>query len=123
VWVSITGYGRHAHDGQRIAFGDDAAVAGGLITGTFDDPTFCADAVADPLTGLATAGAVLDRWRHGGSWLLDASMSRVAAWCARAGCDDRTWDGDVPPPRFEAAPPPTPARSAGHDSATFGFAP
>ena len=29
VWLSITGYGRAAP--ERVAFGDDAAVAGGLV--------------------------------------------------------------------------------------------
>ena len=81
VWVSITGHGREA--GLRTAFGDDAAVAGGLVAGgSGDGPWFCADAVADPLTGLTAAVAALDRWRTGGGWLLDVSMAAVAAACA-----------------------------------------
>ncbi|HTN81235.1 MAG TPA: CoA transferase, partial [Acidimicrobiales bacterium] len=53
VWLSITGFGR-AHN--RVAFGDDAAVAGGLVAR--DDggaPLFCGDALADPLAGLHAA--------------------------------------------------------------------
>ena len=56
VWVSITGYGRDGPAAQRVAFGDDAAVAGGLIGGDRTDPVFCADAVADPLAGLDRGG-------------------------------------------------------------------
>lgn len=53
-WLSISGYGRSGAGAERIAFGDDAAVAGGLWV---DGPTpgFVADAVADPLAGLAAA--------------------------------------------------------------------
>ena len=81
VWVSITGHGRDA--GLRTAFGDDAAVAGGLVAGgSGGGPWFCADAVADPLTGLTAAVAALDRWTTGGGWLLDVSMASVAAACA-----------------------------------------
>ena len=31
VWVSITGYGRASGSAERVAFGDDAAAAGGLV--------------------------------------------------------------------------------------------
>ena len=31
VWVSITGYGRSGDAANRVAFGDDAAAAGGLV--------------------------------------------------------------------------------------------
>ena len=59
IWLSITGYGRE-DPRQRVAFGDDAAVAGGLVaTGTDGSPAFCADAIADPLTGMLAAAAAL----------------------------------------------------------------
>jgi hypothetical protein len=79
VWISITGYGRDA--GDRIAFGDDAAAAGGLVawTGSGTTPAFCADAVGDPLTGLTAAVACLDALSRGGRWLLDVSMAAVCA--------------------------------------------
>ncbi len=82
VWVSITGYGRSGADANRVAFGDDAAAAGGLVTHTRDGPLFCADAVADPLTGLTAAGACLDALNSGGRWLLDISMAAVSAGLA-----------------------------------------
>jgi crotonobetainyl-CoA:carnitine CoA-transferase CaiB-like acyl-CoA transferase len=79
VWVSITGYGRSGEAALRVAFGDDAAAAGGLVTWTADGPLFCADAIADPLTGLTAAAACLDKLRAGGRWLLDISMAAVSA--------------------------------------------
>jgi hypothetical protein len=81
VWVSITGYGRSAGcDGVgRVAFGDDAAAAGGLVVWHDDAPLFCADAVADPVTGLTAAASCLDALAAGGRWLLDVSMAAVCA--------------------------------------------
>ena len=79
VWVSITGYGRNGEGANRVAFGDDAAAAGGLVVWTDDGPLFCADAVADPLTGLTAAGACVDALRMGGRRLLDISMAAVSA--------------------------------------------
>jgi hypothetical protein len=86
VWLSITGYGR-ARD--RVAFGDDAAVAGGLVALDEDGPCFVADAVADPLTGIAAAAAVTSALEAGGRWVLDAAMAGVAAWVAGRDCRDR----------------------------------
>ncbi|MET7475577.1 CoA transferase [Streptomyces sp. NPDC005648] len=77
VWVSITGYGRGHPD--RVAFGDDAAVAGGLVGRTGTGPVFCADAIADPLTGLVAALGVMGSVAGGGGQLLDVSMRDVAA--------------------------------------------
>jgi CoA-transferase family III len=80
VWISITGYGRGPDAEGRVAFGDDAAAAGGLTVWDQDrSPSFCADAVADPLTGLAAAGACLDALSRGGRWLLDLSMAGICA--------------------------------------------
>ena len=61
VWVSITGYGRTGPWRDRVALGDDAAVAGSLVVREADDgePLFCADAVADPLTGMHAAVACM----------------------------------------------------------------
>jgi hypothetical protein len=80
VWLSITGYGRQAPGRDWAAFGDDAAVAGGLI-GRDDnqEPVFCGDAIADPITGLFGAAAVLRALAGGGGVLLDLAMSRAAA--------------------------------------------
>jgi hypothetical protein len=86
VWLSITGYGRATP--ERVAFGDDAAVAGGLVGWTSGEPTpepvFCADAIADPLTGVCGALAVARSLAVGGGELIDLSMREVAATFAAA---------------------------------------
>ncbi|WP_375500690.1 CoA transferase [uncultured Jatrophihabitans sp.] len=80
TWLSITGYGRQAYDGLRVAFGDDAAVAGGLVArGPDGAPVFVGDAIADPLTGLWAATAAAASWTAGGGRLLDVSMAGVAS--------------------------------------------
>ena len=72
VWASITGYGRSSN---RVAFGDDAAVAGGLVK---PGPDFVGDAVADPLTGLRAAGAIFEALEGDQPCLLDIAMAGVA---------------------------------------------
>jgi CoA-transferase family III len=79
IWISITGYGRSDDTANRVAFGDDAAAAGGLVVWNDDAPLFCADALADPVTGLTAAAACLESLASGGRWLLDVSMSAVSA--------------------------------------------
>lgn len=76
VWLSITGYGR---DDDRIAFGDDAAVAGGLIARYPDGPMFLGDAIADPVTGIHAARAVARSLAAGGGELVAVSMAGCAA--------------------------------------------
>jgi len=104
VWLSITGYGRgDPAASELVAFGDDAAVAGGLVgwtgAGPGDDgdrnggdwnggePVFCADAIADPLTGLCGALAVARSVAAGGGELIDLSMRDVATVFAAAAVD------------------------------------
>jgi crotonobetainyl-CoA:carnitine CoA-transferase CaiB-like acyl-CoA transferase len=82
VWVSITGHGRTGPDGNRVAFGDDAAVAGGLVAWDDRGPCFCADAIADPTSGLVATAAALEALARGGRWLVDVSMAGVAAHLA-----------------------------------------
>ncbi|MGD9701411.1 MAG: CoA transferase [Acidimicrobiia bacterium] len=79
AWVSITGYGRSAPEREWVAFGDDAAAAGGLVVWDDDGPCFCADAVADPLTGLLAATAASIILATGGRWLVDVALARSAA--------------------------------------------
>ena len=79
VWVSITGHGRTGAGRDRAAFGDDAAVAGGLVVADAAGPCFCADAAADPAAGLAAAAACLDALATGGRWMLDVALAGVAA--------------------------------------------
>ena len=86
VWLSITGYGRTAPD--LVAFGDDAAVAGGLVGwtngGAAPEPVFCADAIADPLAGVCGVLAIARSVAAGGGELIDLSMRDVAAAFAAA---------------------------------------
>jgi len=113
VWVSITGHGRTGAEADRVGFGDDAAAAGGLVVGDDDGPCFLADAVADPLTGIAAAKAVEEALGEGGSWLLDAALARVAASVARPGRAVPLSE-PVPPPR--SRPIAGPARPLGADT-------
>jgi hypothetical protein len=86
VWLSITGYGRTGAGRDWVAFGDDAAVAGGLVAWEDEDhPVFCGDAVADPVTGIIAAAAALQAMATGGGVLLDVSMQACAASLAPAG--------------------------------------
>ena len=81
AWVAITGHGFIGAGAVRVGFGDDCAVAGGLHGRNADELCFLGDALADPLTGLEAAWAVLS----GGNGLIDMAMARVAAtyaaWC------------------------------------------
>ena len=82
TWISITGYGREGAGAGRVAFGDDAAVAGGLVgTDRGGEPVFCGDAIADPLTGLVAAAAGARAVLEGGG-LVSVAMAEVAAWAA-----------------------------------------
>ena len=100
IWISMTGYGRTPPGGEWVAFGDDAAVAGGLVVTDERRPCFCADAVADPATGLAAAAAALRAIRTGGRWLLDVAMADVAGQLAGATLPvDPDLAGEVAPPR------------------------
>jgi len=80
--VVITGYGLRGADAARVGYGDDTAAAGGLVV-PGDPPMFCADAVADPATGLYAALAALSLVAHGGG-VADVAMRDVAAHLARA---------------------------------------
>ncbi|MBJ7413703.1 MAG: CoA transferase, partial [Phenylobacterium sp.] len=82
VWVAITGHGWTGPAAQRVAFGDDAAAAGGLVDWTNDGPRFLGDALADPVTGLAAAAGVLRGLEAGGGVLVDVSLAGSAAHAA-----------------------------------------
>ncbi len=83
TWVAITGYGWGEATAARVAFGDDAAAAGGLVRWTPDrEPRFLGDALSDPVTGLAAAAATLAGVMAGGGVLIDAAMARCAAAAA-----------------------------------------
>ena len=87
VWLRITGHGADGERANWVAFGDDAAVSGGLVGGSAGEPAFCGDAIADPLTGLHAALAVAESLSRGGGELIELSMAAVAATYAS---DDRT---------------------------------
>lgn len=83
VWVAITGYGWYGPERERVAFGDDAAAAGGLVRWTeTGEPHFLGDALADPLTGMAAAVGALDGLRERGGRIVYPSLARVAAGAA-----------------------------------------
>jgi crotonobetainyl-CoA:carnitine CoA-transferase CaiB-like acyl-CoA transferase len=76
IWVAVTGHGWAS---ARVGFGDDAAVAGGLVS---DGPDFLGDALADPLTGLSAARAALAMLEAGEAGLVDVALARCAAHVA-----------------------------------------
>ena len=80
VWLSITGYGRSGMAGQRVGFGDDCAVAGGLVDETSDGPQFLGDAIADPISGLVAATSVLRAVQQQKPCLLGVSLAESASW-------------------------------------------
>ncbi len=95
VWVRITGYG--PDEAGRVAFGDDAAVAGDLVRHGADGPVFLGDALADPLSGLEAAAAVRASLRRGGGELIEIAMSQVAAtYAALSQAEDSA--GEAVPP-------------------------
>jgi crotonobetainyl-CoA:carnitine CoA-transferase CaiB-like acyl-CoA transferase len=87
VWVSITARGLDGPDRNRAGFGDDCAVAGGLVATDPDDggPLFCGDALADPVTGILAAATALQALADGGPWIVDAGLARCAAALVHAG--------------------------------------
>jgi len=82
VWVAITGHGWAGPAGDRVAFGDDAAAAGGLVRWDDGAPRFLGDALADPVTGLAAAVGALQGLASGGGVLVDVSLAGAAAEAA-----------------------------------------
>ena len=85
VWVSITAYGRCGPWRNRVGFGDDTAVAGGLVeVDAAGSPGFVGDAVADPLTGLVASVLVADAVMRGGGVTLDVALREVARSAARS---------------------------------------
>ena len=113
IWLRINGYD-HPYDNPRPAFGDDAAVAGGLVGTSTAGPVFCGDAIADPLSGLEAAAAVTESLARGGGELIGVSMAAVAATYAALPTGPSPADWPAPPP----APPQVsrPAAELGADN-------
>ena len=94
TWVSITGHGRSGTRSNWVAFGDDAAAGGGLVSDADPrGPVFCADAIADPISGLCGATGALASIVNGGGHLVDCSMTAASAFAnhvVACGEDHRT---------------------------------
>ncbi|MEU2100904.1 CoA transferase [Nocardia sp. NPDC019255] len=112
VWLRVTAHGADAANAHRPGFGDDAAVAGGLVGGSGTEPVFCADALADPLTGLEAARMVAESMARGGGELIELSLAAVAA----------TYAATPPGPADarHAAVPPTPPPGPRPRASTLG---
>jgi crotonobetainyl-CoA:carnitine CoA-transferase CaiB-like acyl-CoA transferase len=82
TWVAITAYGLRGPWANRVGYGDDTAAAGGLVA-IDGSPVFCADAAADPCTGLYAAIAATAVAGAGGG-VVDVALREVAAHLARA---------------------------------------
>ena len=101
VWVAITGYGYTGPWRDRVAFGDDAAVAGGLAVaaGGPDAPVFVGDAPADPLAGLTGAvGAAAALEMRSGAFIDVSMRDAVARALSR-----QTQTGDADEERYAAS--------------------
>ncbi len=111
----------------RPAFGDDAAVAGGLVGSGlgagFDGPVFCGDAIADPLTGLEATLAVVESLGRGGGELIQVSMAEVAATYAALPIDGVGLSAPGPGPT-ELRPQPHPRPDSARTTiASVGWSP
>jgi crotonobetainyl-CoA:carnitine CoA-transferase CaiB-like acyl-CoA transferase len=78
TWISISGHGRIGAGANRVAFGDDAAVAAGCTIG--DPPRFVADAAADPIAGIYAACAGLAACAGERGQLIDIALVDAAAY-------------------------------------------
>jgi crotonobetainyl-CoA:carnitine CoA-transferase CaiB-like acyl-CoA transferase len=76
TWLRITGY----PDEHRVGFGDDAAVAAGLVCYDAAGPAFVGDAVADPLTGLLGALAIVGQRSPRHQDTIELNLAEVAAY-------------------------------------------
>lgn len=109
IWLQINGYDHHR---DRPAFGDDAAVGGGLVGNAAGGPVFCGDAIADPLTGLEATAAVAESLGRGGGELIAVSMAGVAATYAALPTEPAFAELPAPPPTAPPASRPAPALGA-----------
>ena len=126
TWVSVTAYGRTGPWSNRVGFGDDVAVAGGMVGWAHQRPHFLGDALADPMTGVVAALFAQASLRSGQGHLLDLSMRDVVA-CSlgpipehevmpdgRDGWRVSTADAEYPvrPPQLRVAASPAPPPGA-----------
>ncbi|NKQ51472.1 hypothetical protein HFP15_01090 [Amycolatopsis sp. K13G38] len=100
VWIGITAYGRTGPWANVPGFGDDAALAAGLLA--FDPgtggPVPCGDAIADPVTGVNAALMAVACRMSGGAWLADLALrEQIAATLVDTG--EPGLPGEVARPR------------------------
>lgn len=82
VWLTITGHGATGLAADWVGFGDDCGVAGGLSAALRDATGqigFVGDAIADPLTGIATALAGWQAFQQGEAVRIGLAMRGVVA--------------------------------------------
>ena len=109
TWLRVTGH----RDPTRVAFGDDAAVAGGLVAWDGGRPVFAGDAIADPLTGLLGALAVLATHSSEHSTVIDLALADAAAYCAAGSHSE---EAAAVPATTPIAPPRVSRRAARPDA-------
>ncbi len=85
LWVAVTAHGWTGEAGRRVGFGDDCAAAGGLVDWANGTPQFAGDALADPLTGLCAAVAVMEALVAGQAGLINAALAPTASHFAAGG--------------------------------------
>jgi crotonobetainyl-CoA:carnitine CoA-transferase CaiB-like acyl-CoA transferase len=119
AWISITGYGRAGPWRNRVALGDDAAASGGLVTRQHEGgpPLFCADAAADPITGLHAAVAALAAVVGDRGGTTDIAMREVVGHALAHGRPAQPREtGPVAPPRSRTPTQRAPEMGAHTDS-------
>ncbi len=99
--MSITGFGRDEPWAAWVGLGDDAAAGAGLVAWDAGGPLFCADAVADPLAGLAAAARAIEVLGGPEVTLLDVSLHAAAAEVFGGPAPHHGWTpiADAPLPR------------------------
>lgn len=128
VWVQLSAYGSTGPPADWVGFGDDTAMAAGLVRWIDGVPIPVADALADPLAGIHAAVAAAAMSVRGGTHLIDIALADVAAATAGPAPDhdpylaDGTWCIDTEfGPRPLAMPRArsvnSPARALGADTA------
>jgi hypothetical protein len=123
IWVSITGYGRRPPAEDWVAFGDDAAVAGGLVVWCGGEPCFVGDAAADPLVGMVAAARSLRALEESASGLIEVPLARVAAMAAAVPAGGAAAPAPPAAPDVVARPPrPSAPAARGPESNEHGDA-
>jgi hypothetical protein len=98
LWLTTSGHGAEGDAANWIGFGDDVAVAAGMVDamiGAGGEPGFVGDAIGDPLSGILAARIGMERWRTGAGGRIIFSMRDVVAEAIR---EERHND----PMRFDA---------------------